>query len=114
MNKFKVYKRLALKQQAGVQALTLSAALTITTDLHGQFLKLTPTATRVVTLPAEEISEGVFYVITNSAASGSGFDLTVKNDNGDTIATLNPVEQATFLCSGTAWAHMGIITVSLT
>lgn len=60
-------------------------------------LQLTPTATRIVTLPAVSATsadEGKFFIIRNGAASGSGFDLTINNAAASTIGTISPLEAA--------------------
>lgn len=76
-----------------------------------QVLQLTPTATRIVTLPAvasDGSNEGQFFIVRNGAASGSGFDLTINNAAASTIGTLAPVESGIVMVLGGAWVVMGV------
>jgi hypothetical protein len=56
---------------------------------------------RAVMLPAEEASQGLFFVVKNT--SDAAEDLTVKNDNGDTIDTIGKNEFCVFVCDGSSW-----------
>lgn len=113
MNRFKVYKRLALVQVPGVQSVTLTGALTIDPALHSQFLKLDPGgASRDITLPGISISKGVFYNIVN-AADQLNENLVIKNAAGDIIVTLNQNESTWVVCSETAWTFTAVQTIAL-
>lgn len=61
-------------------------------------------ADRSVSLPAEEASTNLLYIILNTA-DGAGEDLVVKNDGGTTIATLGPGMAGMFSCEGTNWKY---------
>ena len=56
---------------------------------------------RSVILPAEEASQGLFFVIKNT--SDGAEDLTVKDDNADPVDTLGKNEFGVFVCDGTSW-----------
>jgi hypothetical protein len=74
---------------------------------HPQFNSCTPTATRIITLPAVTATDnGKFMILYNAAASGSGFDLTINNAAAATIGTLAPVEGGLVIVVGGAWAVM--------
>jgi hypothetical protein len=68
-------------------------------------------ADRDVDLPAEAISDGIAYHITNAADADE--DLVVKDDGGSTIVTIPQNRAAWVVCNGTAWVHMGIQTIAL-
>jgi hypothetical protein len=96
----------------GVRVATLAATpggdLTLVANSSAKFQKLTVhVGGNFVTLPAEALSEGLSYVITNIA----GGSLAVNDDAAATIVTLPALRQATLICDGTTWVHMGIITV---
>jgi hypothetical protein len=74
-----------------------------------QVLQCTPTATRVLTLPAVTaggVDEGKFFIIRNGAASGSGFDLTINNAAASGIGTIAPVEAGLVMVVNGAWVVM--------
>lgn len=69
-----------------------------------QVLKCTPTATRVLTLPAvaaDGSDEGKFFVIHNGAAAT--YDLTINNAAASTIGTLAPLEAGLVIVLAGAW-----------
>lgn len=66
---------------------------------------------RDVTLPAEATSKGLVFEILNTADAAE--NLVVKDDGASTIVTISQNEKATVVCDGTAWVHMGIITIAL-
>jgi hypothetical protein len=101
-----------LKDQTGdgVRVLTLTGHITLVGPSSAKFQKLNPGGSnRNVTLPAEEISEGLSYRITNSGAE----NLVIKDDAAVEIVTLNMNEATWVVCSATAWVHMGIETIAL-
>jgi hypothetical protein len=84
---------------------------TTLTIASAKFQKLTATAAFDLVLPAEEVSAGLEFHVTNS---GSGaFDITVKDDSGATIETIPDNEQAVLTCNGTAWVSMGIVAATV-
>jgi hypothetical protein len=97
---------------AGYYTATLSGAITLTMA-YQNFLKLDPGGgNKNVTLPAEEGNSGAWFYINNTADAGES--LAVKDDGGSTIVTISQNEAAIVVCDGSAWAHMGIITIALT
>jgi hypothetical protein len=91
-------------------AASASATRTLTIT-SSRYQKLTETAAFDLVLPAESLSAGLDFVITNSGVGTH--DIAVKDDAGNTIAALSNSEQVTVVCNGTAWIGMGIITVAL-
>ena len=74
-----------------------------------QFQALDPDGShRNVDLPAEEVSQGLFFFIKNTA--GGAENLVVRNDNGDTKETLAQGKWGIFFCDGTSWETMGVLS----
>jgi hypothetical protein len=100
-----------IRVSGGHNVETLTGAHTLASG-DPVFQKLDPGgAGRDVNLPAEASSDGLFYVITNAADAAE--NLTVKDDGASTIVTISQNEQATVVCNGTSWVHMGIVTIAL-
>tara|TARA_R110000824_G_scaffold131567_1_gene293683 strand:- start:642 stop:950 length:309 start_codon:yes stop_codon:yes gene_type:complete len=78
-----------------------------------QFQALDPdgTASFNVILPAEEASQGLFFIIKNTANAGSE-DLVVLNDAADTVATLTQNMLCICFCDGTSWGTTGLVAYS--
>ncbi|MCZ7645289.1 MAG: hypothetical protein M5U26_08395 [Planctomycetota bacterium] len=94
------------QDQLNVATLTGNATL----DLGSKrFQKLNPSgAHRDVTLPAEELSAGLVFWFINS---GSGNNVVVKDDEGNTIVTVQQDQAAFAVCSGTAWGGFAFGTL---
>jgi hypothetical protein len=81
---------------------TIAATKTLTVnDASIQFID-PGGANRDIVLPAEASSAGYFFFISNREDVTG--DLVVKNDGGDTIATVTLTESALVICDGTNWA----------
>ena len=108
---FKVYGPLALVANGVYNVETLAAGKTLVIgDAHYQ--KLDPGgAGRTVVLPAESVSKGMWYWITNAADAAEA--LTVNNDAAGAIVSIAQNERALVVCNGTTWIHMGIETIAL-
>ena len=79
---------------------TLSGNKTLTaTDARIQ--SLDPDGARDITLPAEEGAAGLDFIVNNTADGAEV--MTIKNDNGDTIATPGQNEAAWVFCDGASW-----------
>jgi len=91
-------------QGQGINALT-DGAQTLTVD-SAPFVTMTPTADRVITLPAVGQSTGLAYWISNLATNL--FYLSVKNAGGTLIGVVGPGETSMFGCDGATWK--GIIS----
>jgi len=103
-------KRLRLNAGANVETLGGNKTLTV---LDAKYQKLDPDGSnRDVNLPAEASSIGLEFWIAN-AANGAK-NLVVKNDGADTILTLNQDEAAVFICDGTDWVGMNVLSAALT
>ena len=82
---------------------TMSGNRTLTVDSPTlQFLD--PTTARDVTLPAEADSDGLIFMIMNTA-NGSEV-ITIKDDGGATVCTPGQNESAIVFCDGTSWAGL--------
>ena len=56
---------------------------------------------RIVILPAEEASQGLFFVVKNTSAAAEL--LTVKNDAAVDIDIIGKNEFCVFVCDGSSW-----------
>lgn len=89
----------ALRSQVNSEALSGNKALTHN-DTRMQFLDPGGSA-RDLTLPAEEESAGLEFLIFNTADAAEA--ITVKDDGGATVLTIAQNEGAFLACDGTAW-----------
>jgi len=91
-----------LRLAGGFDELTLAADATLDAT-SSNYLRIDPGgAARDVTLPAEESSDGLFFVVYNIADAAE--NIVLKNDAGDTIETFGQGEFGMVGCDGTAWA----------
>lgn len=60
-------------------------------------------AGRNVDLPAEADSEGLMFIIVNTADAAE--NLTVRNDAAGTVGVVGQNEMGIFICNGTVWRH---------
>ena len=51
---------------------------------------IVPTVTRAYTLPTTSVVAGETFKIVNNAANGSGFNITIKSSDADTLVTCYP------------------------
>ncbi|MFQ5741984.1 MAG: hypothetical protein ACE5HV_00165 [Acidobacteriota bacterium] len=80
---------------------TLAAGLTLVADDPPlQFLN-NGGAVRTVVLPAEALSDGLVFIITNSG--GGAFAITINDDTPALVASLLQNESAICFCDGTSW-----------
>lgn len=84
----------------GVSSQTLGGNFTIDADAP-TIQVFDPTAARDITMPAEETSKGLMFIIVNAADAAE--DMTIKNDAAGTIGTVSQNEIGIFVCDGTAW-----------
>ena len=111
---FKLFKRLALLANGTINVETLSGNKTLTLK-DAQIQKLDPAAaSRDVTLPAEEESEGAMFLIINAADAAES--VVVKNDAAATIATLTAdgtaSERVLVVCDGSDWISLGVTALN--
>ena len=89
-----------------VEALTGTKTLT---PQDAQFQMLDPDGGhKNVDLPAEEASQGLFFIIKNTA--GGAENLVVRNDAAATKETLANGKWGIFVCNGTSWETMGVLS----
>ena len=100
-----VASNLTLKDQVrfGRQTVTLGANLTLT-KLSPTLQFIDPAGARDLTLPAESVSEGLFFIIVNQANAAE--DITVKDDSPATIGIIGQNEVGILVCDGTDWQSM--------
>lgn len=80
---------------------TLAGNLTLTPD-HPPLIFADPGgAGRTITLPAEADSEGLFFIIMNTADALEV--LTIEDDTPTTVVTPTQDECAVVFCDGTTW-----------
>lgn len=101
-----IFNRVRLRNNT----VTLAGALTLTAKSAPlQFLD-PGGSTRIITLPAEADSDGLAFIIVNTA--GAAEDLTVNDDAAATVGTVagsvtaSAEESGLFFCDGTTWRCM--------
>lgn len=85
---------------------TLSAARTLTFDEIERFNAVAfdcNGSARDLTLPAEEVCEGVYLFVRNTTAATHA--LTIKNDAAGTIIAVPATKAAFVWCDGAAWNY---------
>ena len=102
-----------LRVRLGHKSATLGDNTTKLAPQDAQFQILTPSGGhRDVTLPAEEASQGLFFVIKNGA--GATHKLIVKNDNTDEIDEIPHLAFGIFACDGSSWVSaVGAVTYAV-
>ena len=99
-----------LRVRLGHNVETLAGAKTLLPQ-DAQFQLLDPDGGhRDITLPAEEASQGLFFIIKNTA--GGAENLVVMDDTGapGTKETLGQGKWGIFMCDGTSWETMGVLS----
>ena len=90
-----------LRVRLGHNVETLAGTKTLVPQ-DAQFQLLDPDgAGRDLNLPAEEASQGLFFVIKNAAAATHA--ITVKSDAPGTIDTISAKSFGIFVCDGSSW-----------
>ena len=99
-----------LRVRLGHNVETLADAKTLLPQ-DAQFQLLDPDGGhRDITLPAEEASQGLFFIIKNTA--GGAENLVVMDDTGapGTKETLGQGKWGIVMCDGTSWETMGVLS----
>tara|TARA_R100000306_G_scaffold61433_2_gene64014 strand:- start:59 stop:409 length:351 start_codon:yes stop_codon:yes gene_type:complete len=97
-----------LRLALGHNVETLADAIVLLPQ-SAQFQALDPDGShRNVDLPAEEASQGLFFLIKNTA--GGAENLVVRDDAGATKETLGQGKWGIFVCDGTSWETMGVLS----
>ena len=99
---------LAFKSEAITMAATHTLLVTGTaasnqTKITSNFLVVDPTGNRNLDLPAEALCTGLLLLIMNNATASSSETITLRNDAGDTILTIDEAETGLAFCDGTTW-----------
>jgi len=101
----------AMQHKGAFASLTLTGAYTLEI-LDGQRFRIDPGGgSRDVTLSADWQVDGMCIEIVNAADAAE--DLVIKDPAASTIVTISQNEKATVAYNGSAWVHMGIITIAL-
>ena len=85
----------------GAQVRTLAGNVTLVADSPTAQVMDPGGSARTVTLPAEADSEGLVFLIINSADAAEV--ITVEDDGTTTQATIAQDEAALLFCDGTSW-----------
>jgi len=86
---------------------TLAGAKTLTPQ-DAQFQALDPDGeARDVILPAEEVSQGLWFVIKNTA--GGAENLVIEDDGGSGVLTIANLECTMVVCDGSSWISLGVV-----
>ena len=99
---------LAFKSEAITMGATHTLLVTGTagsnqTKITSNFLVVDPTGNRNLDLPAEALCTGLLLLIMNNATASSSETITLRNDAGDTILTIDEAETGLAFCDGTTW-----------
>ena len=99
---------LAFKSEAITMAATHTLLVTGTagsnqTKITSNFLVVDPTGNRNLDLPAEASCTGLMLLIMNNATASSSETITLRNDAGGTILTIEEGETGLAFCDGTTW-----------
>ena len=86
---------------------TLAGALTLTKKSVPLHFIDPGGAGRTITLPAEAVSEGLVFIIHNTADAAE--ILTIEDDAAGAVATPTQNEMAIVYCNGVAW-HGAVLT----
>jgi len=90
-----------LRVRLGHNEETLSDTKTLTPQ-DAQFQVLDAgTGGNTVVLPAEEASQGLFFVFNNNSAGSD--DLTIEDDNGDEVTVFAQHRVGIVACDGSSW-----------
>jgi hypothetical protein len=92
----------------GVAKHTLAAPATLTSRSANLLDIDVGGATKVVTLPAEADSEGLFFFVYNS--SGAGEDIDLQDPAAATVATIGPGLTCLAACDGSTWYKLMLTT----
>lgn len=90
-----------LRARLGHNVETLAGTKTLVPQ-DATFQILDPDGNKTVVLPAEEASQGLWFVIKN-AANGAE-TITVDDDNGGEVDTIGVKTFGVFVCDGSTWA----------
>jgi len=96
-----------LRVRLGHNVETMSGTKKLTPQ-DAQFQLLDPNGGNDLMLPAEEASQGLFFIVKNTTAAAENIE--VKNDAGGGKETLGSGKWGVFMCDGTSWETMGVLS----
>ena len=73
-----------------------------------QVQMLDPNGGNDLMLPVEEASQGLFFIVKNT--TGAAENIVVKEDGGGAKETLGSGKWGIFVCNGTSWETMGVLS----
>ncbi len=97
------FKSEAITMAATHTLLVTGTAASNQTKITSNFLIVDPTGNRNLDLPAEASCTGLLLLIMNNATASSSETITLRNDAGDTILTIDEAETGLAFCDGTTW-----------
>ena len=97
------FKSEAITMAATHTLLVTGTAASNQTKITSNFLVVDPTGNRNLDLPAEALCTGLLLLIMNNATASSSETITLRNDAGDTILTIDEGETGLAFCDGTTW-----------
>tara|TARA_R100000008_G_scaffold74592_1_gene53476 strand:+ start:1595 stop:2041 length:447 start_codon:yes stop_codon:yes gene_type:complete len=97
------FKSEAITMGATHTLLVTGTAASNQTKITSNFLVVDPTGNRNLDLPAEALCTGLLLLIMNNATASSSETITLRNDAGDTILTIDEAETGLAFCDGTTW-----------
>jgi hypothetical protein len=96
-----------LRVRLGHNVETMSGTKRLTPQ-DAQFQLLDPNGGNDLMLPAEEASQGLFFIVKNTTAAAENIE--VKNDAGSGKETLGSGKWGVFMCDGTSWETLGVLS----
>jgi len=73
-----------------------------------QVQMLDPNGGNDLMLPAEEASQGLFFIVKNTTAAAE--NIVVKEDGGGGKETIGSGKWGIFVCDGSSWESMGLLS----
>lgn len=96
-----------LRVRLGHNVETMSGTKTLTPQ-DAQFQLLDPNGGNDLMLPEEEASQGLFFIVKNTTAASES--IVVKEDGGGGKETIPTGKWGIFMCDGTSWETMGVLS----
>jgi len=96
-----------LRVRLGHNVETMSGTKTLVPQ-DAQFQLLDPNGGNNLDLPVVGASQGLFYVVKNT--TGAAENIVVRDADGATKETLGSGKWGIFMCDGTSWETMGVLS----
>ena len=96
-----------LRLRLGHNVETMSGTKTLLPQ-DAQVQMLDPNGGNDLMLPVEEASQGLFFIVKNT--TGAAENIVVKEDGGGGKETIGSGKWGIFVCDGTSWESMGLLS----